>query len=376
MKKIVALLLALTMVFALCACGDTKENDTPKDGDETKEVIAFCSDVGSIDDESFNQFTYAGVKAIAEENGMEEPQYYIPAEDNTEQRETNVRQAVTDGATIIVVTGFMYGETLTWAAEEYPDVKFIAIDVVPSDLGGTVPSNVYLIAFKEEQAGYLAGYAAVKDGFKSLGFLGGQAVPAVVRFGYGFVQGADAAAEELQTDISIKYTYGGQFYGDANITAKMEGWYTTGTEVVFACGGSIYTSAVEAATKSNAYVIGVDVDQNYIGVQGVEDEQYTYNPFVTSAMKSLQISVETALRTIYDGKWSEISGKAVQLGLQDGDYVGLPTAEGSWNFKTFTVEEYNGIVEKIKSGDIQIDDSSDVKVKPEVSEFTTVEYID
>ena len=93
-------------------------------------------------------------------------------------------------------------------------------------------------------------------------------------------------------------------------------------------------------------------------------------------MKSLQISVETALRTIYDGKWSEISGKAVQLGLQDGDYVGLPTAEGSWNFKTFTVEEYNGIVEKIKSGDIQIDDSSDVKVKPEVSEFTTVEYID
>lgn len=373
MKKVLALLLALTMVFALAACNNSSEQNTGDD--EKKDVIAFCSDIGTISDESFNQFCYAGVESVAKENDLEY-QYYIPSENNEEQRMNNIRLAVNDGATIIVCTGYMYGSALTKAAAEYKDVKFVAIDVTADDLGGTVPENVHCIAFKEEEAGYLAGYGAVKDGFTSLGFLGGQAVPAVIRFGYGFVQGADAAASELEKEISIKYTYGGKFEGDANITAKMEGWYTTGTEVVFACGGGIYTSAVEAATKSEGYVIGVDVDQNYIGVKGVEDGSYTYNPFITSAMKSLQVSVEAALKTYLDGKWSDIGGKAAQYGLEDGDYVGLPTAESSWNFKTFTTEEYNTIVEKIRSGEVKVDNSSDPDVKPEVSEFTTVEYID
>ena len=155
----------------------------------------------------------------------------------------------------------------------------------------TIPANCYCITFKEEQAGYLAGYAIAKDGKTKLGFLGGMAVPAVIRYGYGFVQGADAAAQELGANIDINYFYGGQFYGDANITSRMEGWYSNGTQVVFACGGGIYTSAVEAALKNNGYVIGVDVDQNYIGANGVADGTYAYNPFITSAMKGLSEAV-------------------------------------------------------------------------------------
>ena len=366
MKKLVSLILALAMV--LCAVSFASADETYR--------VAMITDSGDITDQSFNQTTYEACKAFCEANGVDF-NYFKPAGDNTADRVAMIEKAVDEGYNVIVMPGYAFGGAIVEAAPEFPDVKFIAIDVTQGDIGtDAIPANCYCITFKEEQAGYLAGYAIAKDGKTKLGFLGGMAVPAVIRYGYGFVQGADAAAQELGQNIDINYFYGGQFYGDANITSRMEGWYSNGTQVVFACGGGIYTSAVEAALKNNGYVIGVDVDQNYIGVQGVEDEQYTYNPFVTSAMKSLQISVETALRTIYDGKWSEISGKAVQLGLQDGDYVGLPTAEGSWNFKTFTVEEYNGIVEKIKSGDIQIDDSSDVKVKPEVSEFTTVEYID
>lgn len=374
MKKIIALLLALTMVFALCACKE-KTPTPPEGGDEAKDAIAFCSDVGTITDQSFNQFCYAGVEAVAKEKGLKY-EYYIPSEDTTEQRENNVRQAVSDGATIIVCTGYMYGETLTWAATEYPDVKFIAVDVTAGDLGGTVPANVHLISFKEEQAGYLAGYAAVKDGYTQLGFLGGVSVPAVVRFGYGYIQGADAAANEMGVDIGIKYTYGGKFEGDAEITAKMEGWYTNGTQIVFACGGGIYTSAVEAATKNNGYVIGVDVDQNHIGAEGVTAGSYSYNPFVTSAMKALQLSTETALKAYFDGKWDEIGGKDVQFGLADGDYVGLPTAEGSWNFKTFTTAEYEAVVAKLKSGEIKVDNTSDPAVHLDVSAHTTVDYID
>ena len=201
------------------------------------------------------------------------------------------------------------------------------------------------------------------------------AVPAVIRYGYGFVQGADAAAQELGQNIEINYFYGGQFYGDANITSRMEGWYSNGTQVVFACGGGVYTSAIEAALKNDGYVVGVDVDQNFVGVNGVADGTYAYNPFITSAMKDLTAAIQTALSEIEAGNWSEIAATNDNFGLEDGDYIGLPTAEDSWNFKTFTVDEYNELKEKIASGEIVVDNSSDDAVKPTVSEFTTVNYI-
>ena len=250
------------------------------------------------------------------------------------------------------------------------------LDVSTADLGDKVPtSNTALITYKEEQAGYLAGYAAVTDGYKELGFLGGMAVPAVIRYGYGFVQGADAAAQELGQNIDINYFYGGQFYGDANITSRMEGWYANGTQIVFACGGGIYTSAVEAALKNNGYVVGVDVDQNYIGANGVEKDGYAYNPFITSAMKGLSESVSTALGDIEAGEWSNIAATNGNFGLEDGDYVGLPTADDSWNFKTFTKDEYEALKSKIASGELVVDNSSDDATKPTVSEFTKVNYI-
>ena len=293
-----------------------------------------------------------------------------------EDRETMIRQAVNDGADVIVCVGYLYGASLAWAADQYPDVKFIAIDVTQGDIGtDAIPANCYCITFKEEQAGYMAGYAVVKDGKTKLGFLGGMAVPAVIRYGYGYVQGADAAAQELGTNIDINYFYGGQFYGDANITSRMEGWYSNGTQVVFACGGGIYTSAVEAALKSNGYVIGVDVDQNYIGVNGVADGSFAYNPFITSAMKGLTEAVNTALSDIDAGEWGDIAASNGNFGLEDGDYVGLPTDADSWNFETFTTDEYEALKEKIKSGEITVDNSSDDSTKPTVSEFTTVNYI-
>ena len=281
-----------------------------------------------------------------------------------------------DGADVIVCVGYLYGASLAWAADQYPDVKFIAVDVTQGDIGtDTIPANCYCITFKEEQAGYLAGYAIAKDGKTKLGFLGGMAVPAVIRYGYGYVQGADAAAKELGTNIDINYFYGGQFYGDANITSRMEGWYANGTQIVFACGGGIYTSAVEAALKNNGYVVGVDVDQNYIGVNGVAKDGYAYNPFITSAMKGLSESVSTALGDIEAGEWSNIAATNGNFGLEDGDYVGLPTADDSWNFKTFTKDEYETLKSKIASGELVVDNSSDDATKPTVSEFTKVNYI-
>ncbi|NCB51079.1 MAG: BMP family ABC transporter substrate-binding protein [Clostridia bacterium] len=376
MKKILALLLALVLTFALCACGQSTTTPTEAPDEAIIQKVALVTDVGTIDDESFNQATWQGVEAWCTENSIDYT-YYQPTEDSTDARVVSITQAITEGANVIVMPGYLFGTTLLEVQDEYPEVYFVAIDVAEGDLTYDYatyyqPSaNATCISFAEEQAGYLAGYATVKDGYTKLGFLGGMAVPAVVRYGYGFVQGADAAAAELGTPIEINYTYGGQFFGDANITAKMDGWYSAGTEIVFACGGGIYTSAVEAALNYDGMVIGVDVDQNYIG----ESADYAYNPFLTSAMKGLQNVTETALADLQAGNWATYGGLFLKFSLAEGDYVGLPTAETSWGFSTFTLDQYETVKAAIMDGSITIDNSSDAAVMPAVSEYTTVTEI-
>ena len=386
MKKFISMAMAGCMALSLAACGGSSASTAESTATSTeatseaaasgsKTDVAFVTDVGNIDDQSFNQYTWQGVQDFCSANSLN-ANYYRPTEDSDAARLEQMDNAVNDGAKAIVVAGYLFGSSIAEAQAKYPDVEFLALDVSTSDLGDTTPTeNTALITYKEEQAGYLAGYAAVYDGYKELGFLGGMAVPAVIRYGYGFVQGADAAAQELGQNIEINYFYGGQFYGDANITSRMEGWYSNGTQVVFACGGGIYTSAVEAALKNNGYVIGVDVDQNYIGANGVADGTYAYNPFITSAMKGLSAAVETALTDIEGGEWSEIAATNGNFGLEDGDYIGLPTDDDSWNFESFTKDEYEAVKTKIASGEITVDNSSDDATKPTVSEFTTVTYI-
>lgn len=359
MKKILSMMLVLVAMLAIFA--------VPANAAE----IALVTDVGTIDDESFNQACWQGVEAYATANNIDY-RYYQPAADSDDERLGSIDQAVADGAKIVVLPGFLFGATVAQAQELYPEVKFVAIDVSAGDLGTEPLENLYCAVFGEEQAGYLAGYAAVKDGYTKLGFLGGMAVPAVQRYGYGFVQGANDAAVAMGTPIEINYTYGGQFYGDANITAKMDGWYTAGTELVFACGGGIWTSAVEAALAHKGYVIGVDVDQHYLGEAYVAD--YGYNPFVSSAMKQLQNATEVALAKFYDGQWETIGGKIETLDLSAGEFIGLPTAEASWGFKTFTVEEYNKLLEDIKSGAVTI--SNAIDVAPTTDASVTVNYIE
>lgn len=393
-KKALSLILASAMVVSLAACGSTAEApaaDTPateaapaettpaetaapetEAATETEVTIAegkiaLVTDVGTIDDESFNQATWEGVQQFGDANGIEYT-YYQPTEDSDEERINQIDLAVAEGATVVVLPGYLFGPVLSEVQSTYPDVNFIAVDVSEGDMTAPIEANAYACTFSEEQAGYLAGYAAVKDGYTKLGFLGGMAVPAVIRYGYGYVQGIDAAAQELGVEVEVKYTYGGQFYGDANITAKMESWYSEGTEIVFACGGGIYTSALEAALNYDGMIIGVDVDQYSVG------EGNAYNPVLTSAMKGLTATVVDKLEGCFTGQWDTFGGQVQNLGLEDGDYLGLPTEGDSWAFETFTQDEYLEIIAGIKDGSIVI--SNDTETQPEVSEGVAVSYID
>ena len=412
MKKFLAMILALVMALSLVACGDKKDDnqtdDNQGDTNETTYKVAMITDYGDITDQSFNQTTYEACKAFADANKIEFS-YFKPAGDNTADRVAMIESAVDQGYNVIVMPGYAFGGAIVEAAPQHKDVKFIALDVGKGDLleAGVAAkgesydynpdnwdlatyvdmSNVYCAIYQEELCGYMAGYAAVKLGYKNLGFLGGMAVPAVVRYGYGFVQGVDAAAAELKlTDVKVNYVYGGQFFGDADITAKMDTWYAGGTQVVFACGGGIYTSAVDAAKKvEGAKVIGVDVDQagviaNYAAGEGADPATVEgYKALtVTSAMKGLYpATYDTLTDVIINGNWANYAGKIATLGLVSADdpalnYVQIPMESTQWADGAFTQDDYKALVKAMFDGTLTV--SNDVTKA--AKDFATVITVD
>ena len=369
MKRILALVLALCMVFALCACGngdkDSKETDKP---DKAAMKVAMITDYGDITDQSFNQTTYEACKAYCSEKSIDF-NYFKPASDADADRVAMIEKAVADGYNVIVMPGYAFGPAVKQTVNTYPDVKFFTLDVSAGDLGEDfkIPSNLYCAIYQEELCGYMAGYAAVKLGYKQLGFLGGMAVPAVVRYGYGFVQGVNAAAVEMKIadQVSVKYVYGNAFKADPAITAVMDTWYANGTEVVFACGGGIYASAAEAAAKvEGAKMIGVDVDQ-----AGIIDGKYGEGMTVTSAMKGLAPTVKTVLAAISADKWADFGGKMESLGLvsenPEDNYVQIPMESTQWS-DGFTKDDYKSLVAAMFKGDIKVDNSIEAMPKTEI----------
>ena len=377
MKKFLALVMAGCMALSLAACGgasassaataeSTSTEATAESSSGSKTDVAFVTDVGNIDDQSFNQYTWQGVQDFCNANGLN-ANYYRPTEDSDAARLEQMDNAVNDGAKAIVVAGYLFGTSITEAQTKYPDVQFLALDVATTDLsadGSAQPgTNTALITYKEEQAGYLAGYAAVYDGYKELGFLGGMAVPAVIRYGYGFVQGADAAAKELGVnDVNIKYWYSGGFAATDEVKNKMDGWYSEGTEVVFACGGPVCQSCDAAAQANGGKMIGVDVDQSG-----------QFDTVITSAMKALANSVNVALTDAMNNGWKfseAYAGKQTVLGAAE-DCVGLPMETSK--FTNFTQEQYDTLYQEIVDGTLVVDDSFDTAVTPAVTNVT-VDY--
>lgn len=374
MKKIVSILLAALMLLSVAAFAEGEYR------------VAMITDYGDITDQSFNQTTYEACKAFCEANNIDFT-YYKPNGDSTAERVAMVEKADDEGYNVIVMPGYAFGGTIVEVAEEYPDISFIALDVAKGDLLEAAVgnagqeydynpdnwnlddyvdiSNVYCAVYHEELCGYMAGYAAVKLGYTHLGFLGGMAVPAVVRYGFGFVQGANAAAEELGNagDVTIEYVYGNQFYGDADITAYMDNWYQNlGVQCVFACGGGIFTSAGEAAAKVGGKVIGVDTDQ-----AAIIDGQYGEGITVTSAMKGLAATVDTLLTKTIAGEFQ--GGVIETLGLVGED----PTANyvqlaGSTQFgEGFTEDDYNALVAAMFNGEITVSDAIDAMPETEIT---------
>lgn len=340
-KKIMSLLLAAAMTASLFAgCGNS---------DNGAAELALVIDVGTIDDKSFNQGSWEGIQRYAEESGVA-AKYYKSSEATTDSFIETIELAVEGGAKTIVCPGFLFEEPIYKVQDEHPDVHFILVDGEPhdADYNYNTAANTMPILYQEDEAGFLAGYAAVKDGYTKLGFMGGMALPAVIRYGYGFLAGANYAAEEMGVDgVEVTYYYTGSFDATPEAQTMAASWYQAGTEVIFACGGSVGNSVMAAAEASEgAKVIGVDVDQS--------SESDTV---ITSAMKMLSNSVYDAVKSVYDDSFK---GGETAVFNASNDGVGLPMETSK--FEAFTQADYDAVYAAIVAGDITIENDTDKKI--------------
>lgn len=386
-KRALALAMAVLMAASLSACGSsgsgtggtgtsaaetTASSAAAAESTEAKSdsaggyELALVTDLGTIDDKSFNQGAWEGLKKYAEENGVSY-KYYQPQEGTTDSYLETIGLAVEGGAKLVVCPGFLFEEPIFLAQDEYKDIHFILLDGVPHSGDYSeqrTEANVMPILFQEDEPGFLAGYAAVKDGNTKLGFLGGMAVPAVIRFGYGFAEGADYAAKELGIDgIEIMYNYTGAFAATPEAQSMAASWYQNGTEVIFGCGGAVGNSVMAAAEEKGKKFIGVDVDQSF------ESETV-----MTSAMKQLSVSVYDGVKAFYDGKFP---GGETSIFSAKNDGIGLPMETS--RFTTFTQEDYDKIYAELKEGKIELVQPSEDNNNPTVDlklEKTKINFVE
>lgn len=392
-KRSLAVTLAVMMAASLSACGSSNsgsgsttaapaetttaaeakatEADTTADTAVKSETsdgyeLALVTDLGTIDDKSFNQGAWEGMKKYAEENGISY-KYYQPQEGTTDSYLETIGLAIEGGAKLVVCPGFLFEEPVYLAQDQYKDVHFILLDGEPHSGDYSeyrTEANVMPILFQEDEPGFLAGYAAVKDGYTKLGFLGGMAVPAVIRYGYGFAEGADYAANEMGVDgIEIMYNYTGAFAATPEAQSMAASWYQNGTEVIFGCGGAVGNSVMAAAEEKSAKVIGVDVDQSYES-----------DTVVTSAMKQLSVSVYDGVRDFYAGSFP---GGKTSIFSAKNDGIGLPMETSK--FTKFTQADYDAVYAQLKDGKITLvqpsednnDPTKDLKL-----EKTTINFVE
>lgn len=352
MKKLLGIALAIALIaVSLAGCS----------GSSSGHEIILITDKGNIDDKSFNQGSWEGVVEFAKREGISHT-YIKPEDDTNDGYLAAIDLAVQGGAKVIVTPGFLFEVPVYEAQQKYPDVKFILLDGAPhpaDDFTPDIRDNVASILYAEEESGYLAGYAAVMDGMRNLGFMGGMAVPAVQAFGYGYLQGAEDAAKELglpDGSIKVIYHYTGNFEENDTNKATASTMYQEGVEVIFACGGSVGKSVMSAAAEAGAKVIGVDVDQ-----------RYDSETVITSATKGLAPSVISVLESIYKtDSWEQYGGKTTYFNAEN-DGVGLPTtvigdenADAFDRFESFTMEDYEKVFGRLKNGEISVTRSINV----------------
>lgn len=375
MKKVfkllpLALLLIALAAFSACSSDDDNDNDGAGTGTGTGETaqessfdiriaLVAHSPESVLDDGSFNNGARIGIENFLSSQGASTVrgtnwEFFQPHAGSDDARIDLIEDAINAGFDVLVLPGFHFVNSLYDAQDMFPDTTFILLDASPGRDGVVrIENNLVAVHYAEEQSGFLAGYAAVVEGFRNLGFMGGAAVPAVVRFGHGFIQGAEHAAYSLglaEGDVEINFTYLGGFQSDPAIATEAGAWYAAGTEVIFAAAGAAGFSVISAADGAGAAVIGVDVDQSGDG-----------DVVITSAVKGLAESVQSLLQDFLDGSFP--GGQEVLFDAAVNG-VGLPLQTS--RFSNFTQSQYDAIFAQLANRSINVNNSlemSDIRAQ-------------
>ncbi|HOW38613.1 MAG TPA: BMP family ABC transporter substrate-binding protein, partial [Bacillota bacterium] len=331
------------------ATSSTTTTTTTTTSGTTGYQIAMVTDSGGIDDKSFNQGTWEGIIEYATAHSKTY-KYYKPAEVSDAAYLAAIGLAVTGGAEIVITPGYLFESAIYEAQTLYPNVKFVLIDGephTPDYVTYNTASNTLCILFDEQEAGFFAGYAAVIGGMDNLGFFGGMAVPAVVRFGIGYVAGAYYAAEELGNANSITfdashYHYLGSFAPSNDAKTMATTWFNSGVDVLFAAAGGAGSSAMAAAEElTGKWTIGVDKDQSQDSLT-----------VVTSALKGVGEAAISALTDFYGGTF--VGGRTISLGAAEGG-VALPADFSRFGASATAVETaYNALFTLVVNGTVVV----------------------
>lgn len=362
-KMFAAVLAAATLFTLLCGCSVSKTE------------LALVTDGSAVEDNVYNQAAWGGLVRYADQNGIEKKSY-VPAAVSAEEYLASIDKAAADGARVVVLPGGQFTEAAFEAQAKYPSVNFILLDgelspdrleqVRQADavqekvytaseltLGGSfdvtvgasieepesdaeptavspIEKNMVVVEFAEQQAGFMAGYAAVYDGYTKLAFLGGEKTDAAQRYGYGFLQGADFAAKEMnlaEGAVTVQYAFTGSNTDDEQNAAQAAKLYSGGTEVIFVAAGEGNEALVMAADAAGTKVIASDVDYSQLS-----------DSVLTSATKGYENAVYQTLKDYYDGQFP--GGTLKVFGIEENS---VALAMDNSHFRTFTQAMYDSM---------------------------------
>lgn len=383
MKKFLALFLSLTLLLALTACkaaeaasGAQQEQRTvtaptddatfvyqPEDptvtpaGGETIALVTGASGTESGAD----AMLWQGVQTFASAYGYTATTQTAEG-DSSADAETALRTAAESGAKLVICRGDAAATALYRIQENYPDVHYLLFDDEPhnDDYSAYKTANlVHCVLFQEEQAGYLAGYAAVIDGYTSLGFVGAREIPGIVRYGTGFLQGAEAAAEQQGETVNLKFWFADTYDENDAVTQRMADWYNGGVSLIFVSGGTLYKCAAQAAEQTGGKVVAGDTN-----VTALSDS------VLASAVKCYNAAVQRQLYEFFTaGSWSaQNAGQTERVGISNAE-VALES-DTSWRLDSFTLDDYRSLYEDLRTSVKRVDAYADMETLPDTPNVT------
>ena len=352
MKKI----LIIVLIIVICGCSGCKKEDVSKEKKVTKKeveknMVALITDYESIDDKMYNGQIWKGISEFAKKEKYNKKKYNAAVENSITAKGKAIEKAINDGADILVFDDSVYANIVGEYQSKYPDIEMLLFGFEPLSKTNEVKytNNTSSIEFKKEELGYMTGYILVAEGYRKLGFFGSKKDDGSSAYGFGFIQGADAAAQKLRLnygEIRMEYRYTGSYSASSEITADAKKCYTNGTQVIFCCAGNGIYSVVDAVDRLSSRKV----------VSGVIDLTSESKSIIFSSVLNIKESIKNVLCNYadYGEEWGSASaGNKVTIGIkQDG--LGLSAVEGAWRMNRVTIEKYNQFYKSLKNSDINI----------------------